>query len=112
MATNTNIAERVRKLLDKAEDAAVTPEEAQTFAAKAAELIGKYNLDAPCVACHRVGIEGQCPGVKAHAYAQQVRLSIKIRLRPLEVALFTLPPGMAPEQCSGEIFAQIQNWRR
>jgi hypothetical protein len=45
MATNTNIAERVRKLLDKAEDAAVTPEEAQTYAAKAAELIAKHNLD-------------------------------------------------------------------
>lgn len=44
--TNTNIAERVGKLLAKAEDAAATPEEAQTFAAKAAELIGKYNLDA------------------------------------------------------------------
>lgn len=70
------------------------------------------NLDTPCVACHRVGIEGPCPGVRAHAYAQQVRLSVKIRLQPLEVALFTLPPGMAPEQCSGEIFAQIQNWRR
>ncbi|MEV6830706.1 DUF2786 domain-containing protein [Amycolatopsis sp. NPDC051102] len=45
MATNTNIADRVRKLLDKAEDAAVTPEEAQTYAAKAAELIAKHNLD-------------------------------------------------------------------
>ncbi|WP_410648177.1 DUF2786 domain-containing protein [Amycolatopsis sp. cmx-4-54] len=46
MAASNNIAERVRKLLDKAEDAAVTAEEAQTYAAKAAELIGKYNLDA------------------------------------------------------------------
>lgn len=54
MATTPNIAERVRKLLDKAEDAAATPEEAQTFAAKAAELIAKYNLDQATVR-HREG---------------------------------------------------------
>lgn len=54
MATTPNIAERVRKLLDKAEDNAVTPEEAQTYAAKAAALIAKYNLDAATVR-HRDG---------------------------------------------------------
>jgi len=54
MATTPNIAERVRKLLDKAEDGAVTPEEAQTYAAKAADLIAKFNLDTATVR-HRDG---------------------------------------------------------
>ncbi|MYW96018.1 DUF2786 domain-containing protein [Amycolatopsis rubida] len=54
MATNANITERVQKLLAKAEDSAATPEEAQIFAAKAAELIAKHNLDAATVR-HREG---------------------------------------------------------
>lgn len=36
---------RVRKLLAKAEDPAVTPEEAETYTAKAAELIAAYGID-------------------------------------------------------------------
>ncbi|MDT8910908.1 DUF2786 domain-containing protein [Amycolatopsis sp. PS_44_ISF1] len=54
MATTAAVTERVRKLLDKAEDSAVTPEEAQTYAAKAAELIAKHNLDQATVR-HREG---------------------------------------------------------
>ena len=54
MVAKTDITERVRKLLEKAENSAATPEEAQTYAAKAAELITKYNLDAATVR-HRDG---------------------------------------------------------
>jgi hypothetical protein len=39
------IKEKVRKLLTQAEDSGVTPEEAQTFAAKAAELLARHGLD-------------------------------------------------------------------
>ncbi|GAA4527512.1 DUF2786 domain-containing protein [Amycolatopsis samaneae] len=46
MATTHDIADKVRKLLDKAEDAAVTEEEAKTYSAKAAALVAKFNLDA------------------------------------------------------------------
>lgn len=39
------ILERVRKLLAKAENDAVTPQEAQSLTAKASELMAKYNID-------------------------------------------------------------------
>ncbi|WP_018686509.1 DUF2786 domain-containing protein [Actinokineospora enzanensis] len=40
------IKRKVAALLKQAEDSAVTPEEAQAFAAKAAELLARYSLDA------------------------------------------------------------------
>jgi hypothetical protein len=43
------IKERVAKLLAQAEGSGVTKEEAQTFAAKAAELLARYGLDAATV---------------------------------------------------------------
>lgn len=39
------ILAKVRKLLAKAEDAATTPEEAETYTAKAAQLIADYGID-------------------------------------------------------------------
>ena len=36
---------RVRKLLAKAEDTAVTPQEAEAYTAKAAELMASYGID-------------------------------------------------------------------
>ena len=39
------ILAKVRKLLAKAEDPATTPEEAETYTAKAAELIAEYGID-------------------------------------------------------------------
>lgn len=44
---------RVRKLLAKAEDAAVTPAEAQALTAKAAELMAKYGIDRALLAAER-----------------------------------------------------------
>jgi hypothetical protein len=44
---------RVRKLLAKAEDAGVTPEEAQALTAKAAELMAKYGIDRALLAARR-----------------------------------------------------------
>ncbi len=44
---------RVRKLLTKAEDAAVTPAEAQALTAKAAELMAKYGIDRALLAAER-----------------------------------------------------------
>lgn len=43
------IKERVRKLLAQAEDTSVTKEEAQSFAAKAADLLARHGLDAATV---------------------------------------------------------------
>ena len=40
-----DVAEKVRKLLTQAEDPAATPEEAQTFTAKAQQLMTKYAID-------------------------------------------------------------------
>lgn len=42
--TEEKVIDRVKKLLAKAHDSAVTLEEAETFAAKAAELLEKYKL--------------------------------------------------------------------
>jgi hypothetical protein len=39
------VLDKVRKILAKAEDAAATPEEAETYTAKAAELIAAYGID-------------------------------------------------------------------
>ncbi len=44
---------RVRKLLAKAEDAGVTPAEAQALTAKAAELMAKYGIDRALLAARR-----------------------------------------------------------
>ena len=44
---------RVRKLLAKAEDAGVTPAEAQALTAKAAELMAKYGIDRALLAADR-----------------------------------------------------------
>jgi hypothetical protein len=41
----TDLLDRVRKLLAKAEDEACTPEEAQALTAKAAELMARYGID-------------------------------------------------------------------
>lgn len=46
---------RVRKILAKAEDPAATPEEAETYTAKAAELIASYGIDRALLAASRPG---------------------------------------------------------
>jgi hypothetical protein len=48
-AEKAKIKDKVRKLLAQAEDTSVTDEEAQAFAAKAAELLARYGLDAATV---------------------------------------------------------------
>ena len=40
-----DLLDRVRKLLSKAEDEAVTPAEAEALTAKAAELMARYGID-------------------------------------------------------------------
>ena len=45
MSTPTDVLDRVRKLLAKAEDDAVTPEEAEALTAKAAKLMARYGID-------------------------------------------------------------------
>jgi hypothetical protein len=47
------LLDRVRKLLAKAEDEAVTPAEAQALTAKAAELMAKYGIDRALLAADR-----------------------------------------------------------
>ena len=47
------LLDRVRKLLAKAEDASVTPAEAQALTAKAAELMAKYGIDRALLAADR-----------------------------------------------------------
>jgi len=44
-AKQTAMLDRVRKLLAKAEAAGVTPEEAESLTAKAAELMARYGID-------------------------------------------------------------------
>jgi len=46
------ILTKVRKILAKAEDPAATPEEAETYTAKAAELIAEYGIDRALLARH------------------------------------------------------------
>jgi hypothetical protein len=41
----TDILDRVRKLLAKAEDEGCTPEEAEALTAKAADLMARYGID-------------------------------------------------------------------
>ena len=41
----TDLLDRVRKLLAKAEDEGVTPHEAEALTAKAAELMARYGID-------------------------------------------------------------------
>ena len=41
----TDLLDRVRKLLAKAEDEGCTPEEAEALTAKAAELMARYGID-------------------------------------------------------------------
>ncbi len=55
MTTETpdRLLERVRKLLAKAENDSVTPQEAQALTAKAAELMAKYGIDRALLAARR-----------------------------------------------------------
>src|ERR1700753_123656 len=48
-----NLLERVRKLLAKAEDASVTPAEAEALTAKAAELMARYGIERALLAAAR-----------------------------------------------------------
>jgi hypothetical protein len=48
--TREQVADKVRKLLAQAEDRSVTPEEAQSFTAKAQHLMTKYSIDLAMVA--------------------------------------------------------------
>ncbi|HVM63231.1 MAG TPA: DUF2786 domain-containing protein [Acidimicrobiales bacterium] len=48
--TKLDVAEKVRKLLAKAEDPAATPEEAESLTAKAQQLMTKYAIDLAMVA--------------------------------------------------------------
>ena len=48
--TREQVADKVRKLLAQAEDRSVTPEEAQSFTAKAQQLMTKYSIDLAMVA--------------------------------------------------------------
>ena len=43
--TKEDVADKVRKLLAKAEDPATTPEEAESFTAKAQQMMTKYAID-------------------------------------------------------------------
>lgn len=47
-----DVLARVRKILAKAEDPAATPEEAETYTAKAAELVASYGIDRALLAEH------------------------------------------------------------
>lgn len=47
-----DVLSRVRKILAKAEDPAATPEEAETYTAKAAELVAGYGIDRALLAEH------------------------------------------------------------
>ena len=53
MTTENALLERVRKLLAKAEDPAVTPAEAEALTAKAAELMARYGIDRALLAASR-----------------------------------------------------------
>ena len=48
--TREDVADKVRKLLVKAEDPAATPEEAESCTAKAQQLMTKYAIDLAMVA--------------------------------------------------------------
>jgi hypothetical protein len=61
----------------------------------------------PCGHCRRKGAEGPCPGVKAHAYAQHARLSLRTGIRPLEVGLFELPPHVHVMMCATHLYRLI-----
>jgi hypothetical protein len=74
--TSDRLLERVRKLLTKAEDDSVTPQEAQALTAKAAELMAKYGIDRALLAAQRpetdkpdsriVAVDNPWGRVKAH----------------------------------------------
>jgi len=53
MTTENALLERVRKLLAKAEDPAVTPAEAEALTTKAAELMARYGIDRVLLAADR-----------------------------------------------------------
>jgi hypothetical protein len=53
MTSDNPQLDRVRKLLAKAEDAGVTPEEAEALTAKAAELMARYGIDRALLAATR-----------------------------------------------------------
>jgi hypothetical protein len=76
MTDNDALLERVRKLLAKAEDAAVTPHEAEALTAKAAELMARYGIDRALLAAARpetdrpadrvIDVDNPWAQVKAH----------------------------------------------
>lgn len=53
MLNEQDVLAKVRKILAKAEDPAATPEEAETYTAKAAELMAAYGIDRALVAAER-----------------------------------------------------------
>lgn len=55
MSTPDPMLAKIRKLLAKAEDAASSPEEAETYTAKAAQLIADYGIDAALLAADDPG---------------------------------------------------------
>jgi hypothetical protein len=63
---------KVRKILAKAEDPATTPEEAETYTAKAAELIAAYGIDQALLAESRPGsdVVGDRVVALEHPYAR------------------------------------------
>ena len=76
MTTDNVQLDRIRKLLAQAEDAAVTPSEAEAFTAKAAELMARYGIDRALLAAARpetdqpadriITIPTPWPAVQAH----------------------------------------------
>jgi hypothetical protein len=60
----TGMLGKIRALLAKAEDPAATPQEAETYTAKAAELIAKYGIDAALLAANETSTVRLVPGDK------------------------------------------------
>jgi Protein of unknown function (DUF2786) len=114
--SQTHMLAKIRKLLAKAEDPAASPEESETYTAKAAQLIADYGIDAALLSADDPGsdrVADRVVGLDA-PYARdkaQLLCDIANRLR-CKAVLRTRPVDRGPTEHSVHLFGHESDLAR
>ena len=114
--SQTHMLAKIRKLLAKAEDPAASPEESETYTAKAAQLIADYGIDAALLSADEPGsdrVADRVVGLDA-PYARdkaQLLCDIANRLR-CKAVLRTRPVDRGPTEHSVHLFGHESDLAR
>ncbi|WP_104105929.1 DUF2786 domain-containing protein [Nocardioides sp. 616] len=114
--SQTHMLAKIRKLLAKAEDPAASPEESETYTAKAAQLIADYGIDAALLSADHPGSDRVADRVVAldAPYARdkaQLLCDIANRLR-CQAVLRTRPVTEGPTEHSVHLFGHESDLTR